>query len=68
MNDDLYGSEGLSSCAESFPSENEESKYQPPPPIMIQPKSLEQIVSDSLSRDLKNELEIFGMASKSDDS
>ena len=64
MNDDLYGSEGPSSCAESFPSETEEPEYKPPPPIIVQPKCLEEIMEKCLSRDLKNEFEIFEMASK----
>ena len=35
MNDDLYGSEGPSSCAESFPDEEEQEYHEPAPQVEV---------------------------------
>ena len=53
MNDDLMLEDEVSSSDEEVPY------CEPPPEAVVQPKSLEQIVSDCLSKNLKNEFEIF---------
>jgi hypothetical protein len=57
MNDDLMLSDGVSSSDEEIP-------YQEPKQEVVIRKCLDEIVSDAMSKHLKNEFEIFSMASK----